>query len=279
MMYVFRFKECFIPQVKKKQEENGQREKVLLILDNAPSHPAVEELNAIDKDFEVICLPPSLTALIQPMNQGVIEATKRIYKLSLARQFLSRADDTSFEQFMRQLTLKDCCEMIATAWDEVSATCLQKAWNNLLESKAPSEEDPLNIYDISDKSILETVNCIPGFNVSTPDIAAWIHEDDSQQTSVRLDEDEIVSIVAKNVLDDNVKEDVIKETQTEKITRTKRRSHSKQQHNTQSSTAQDAVAGITAVYEWFEMRPECTSSDLKVLNKIRDIAVNSAMYR
>ncbi|GFW72401.1 HTH CENPB-type domain-containing protein [Trichonephila clavipes] len=55
------------------------KQAVLLIINNAPCHPPVEILNAIDDDFSVMYLPPSVTALVQPMDQGVIEKLKRIY--------------------------------------------------------------------------------------------------------------------------------------------------------------------------------------------------------
>lgn len=63
----------FVPGVKKHREMEGKTGKVLLIIDNAPTHPPVETLNAIDDDFEVQFLPPNVTALLQPMDQGIIE--------------------------------------------------------------------------------------------------------------------------------------------------------------------------------------------------------------
>lgn len=50
------FKNTFIPAVKCRQRRDGIKGKVVLLLDNAPSHPSAEELNSIDPDFEV-CVP------------------------------------------------------------------------------------------------------------------------------------------------------------------------------------------------------------------------------
>ncbi|GFU83643.1 jerky protein homolog-like [Trichonephila clavipes] len=69
----------FLPNVKKLREREGKTGKVLLIIDNAPCHPPVEILNAIDDDFSVLYLPPNVTALVQPMDQGVIKKFKKIY--------------------------------------------------------------------------------------------------------------------------------------------------------------------------------------------------------
>ena len=76
----------FIPNVKKHREREGKTGKVLLILDNAPCHPPVEILNAVDHDFNVMYLPPNVTALLQPMDQGVIDKLKRIYRKQVLRR-------------------------------------------------------------------------------------------------------------------------------------------------------------------------------------------------
>ncbi|KAJ8950691.1 hypothetical protein NQ318_012771 [Aromia moschata] len=47
-----------------------------LILYNASAHPSSTELNEIIPQFFVVYLPPNVTSLIQPMDQGVISALK-----------------------------------------------------------------------------------------------------------------------------------------------------------------------------------------------------------
>ena len=58
----------FIAQVKRQREQEGRNEKVLLVLDNVPSHPSEDTLNKIDNCFRVMFLPPNPTALLQPMD-------------------------------------------------------------------------------------------------------------------------------------------------------------------------------------------------------------------
>ncbi|XP_025413242.1 jerky protein homolog-like [Sipha flava] len=43
----------FIPKVKQEQEYKGRKGKVLLLLDNAPSHPSAEKLNIVDPNFKL----------------------------------------------------------------------------------------------------------------------------------------------------------------------------------------------------------------------------------
>ncbi|GBN09577.1 hypothetical protein AVEN_21128-1 [Araneus ventricosus] len=55
--------------------------KVLLVLDNVPSHPSEEELK--DSNIQAVFLLPNVMALIQPMDQDVIESVKRRYRRKL----------------------------------------------------------------------------------------------------------------------------------------------------------------------------------------------------
>ncbi|KAK0056907.1 tigger transposable element-derived protein 1 [Biomphalaria pfeifferi] len=50
---------------------------VLLILDNAPGHPA--HLDKCTPNIKVLYFPPNTTSLIQPTDQGVISTFKAYY--------------------------------------------------------------------------------------------------------------------------------------------------------------------------------------------------------
>ena len=61
--------------------------------------------------------PPNVTALIQPMDQGVIEKLKRLYKKQFLQHLLLADDDQeSVVAFSKKLNLKDCCCMLAESW-------------------------------------------------------------------------------------------------------------------------------------------------------------------
>ncbi|KFD66801.1 hypothetical protein M514_20945, partial [Trichuris suis] len=73
------FKGTFIPEAKKYQSSAGKTGEVLLLIDNAPAHPSVEYLDAVDEFVTVKFLPPNVTPLIQPMDQGVIMVGMRYW--------------------------------------------------------------------------------------------------------------------------------------------------------------------------------------------------------
>lgn len=73
-----RFDKIFIHEVKKHQKSLGKESsKVLIILDNSPTHPTQELLERENGLFKKIFLPPNVKSMLQPMDQSVIETMKR----------------------------------------------------------------------------------------------------------------------------------------------------------------------------------------------------------
>lgn len=82
----------FIPEVTAFQIEHlkvsPEVVKALLLFDNAPAHPNVDELSGNDGKIVCMTLPPNTTPLIQPMDQGIIEACKRLYRTKFLNEAL-----------------------------------------------------------------------------------------------------------------------------------------------------------------------------------------------
>lgn len=70
----FRYKEIFIPQVLEQQKKTGEVGKIILILDNAASHPNLMELNSVHENSEVEYLLPNV------IDQGLISLMKKTIK-------------------------------------------------------------------------------------------------------------------------------------------------------------------------------------------------------
>ena len=54
------------------------------------AHPSEDELVSADGKITAKFLPPNVTALVQPMDQGVLESIKRVYKKSILRDLISQ---------------------------------------------------------------------------------------------------------------------------------------------------------------------------------------------
>ena len=66
------FHEKFVPGVKAFCQKAQIPYKGLLLIDNAPSHPATSKLESRDGKVTTIFLPPNTTSVIHPRDQGVL---------------------------------------------------------------------------------------------------------------------------------------------------------------------------------------------------------------
>ena len=134
----------FVPYVRMKLKALGQECKAVLVLDNCSAHPDASELVCDDGKIIVKFLPPNVTSLIQPMDQGVIETVKRSYKKKLLRGVII-ADDRgeSIIDFLKSVNMNKIIQYVSEAWNEVKATTLRKSWNKILPS-APKCTNPQN---------------------------------------------------------------------------------------------------------------------------------------
>ena len=69
------FTDEFIPKVRQHLKDIGLEQKAVLVLDNAPSHTKFYKDSPVGKDYKMWCvfLPANTTALIQPMDQAVLD--------------------------------------------------------------------------------------------------------------------------------------------------------------------------------------------------------------
>jgi len=86
------FTEHFFPSIKRYCKIKKIEQRALLLIDNASSHPTnLSELTTCII-VEVIFLPPNTTALIQPMDQGVISNFKAYYLRRTFKQMFEKTD-------------------------------------------------------------------------------------------------------------------------------------------------------------------------------------------
>lgn len=145
----------FIPSVQEMQTKTGNYGRVLLLIDTAKCHPSKEILNSVNENFQVIFIPSRITTLIQPMNQGIIEKTKRMYRKLFIESMLNYTDEMNLDEFMEFHTMEDCCFMMSNAFESVTMLHLKNAWNKLY---GLSQLDEKNI-DQDDEMLEDKVFC------------------------------------------------------------------------------------------------------------------------
>ncbi|CAG4934403.1 unnamed protein product [Parnassius apollo] len=204
----------FIPEVKKRQNDIGKQENLLLLLDNAPTHPSAELLERENGKFKVKFLPSNVTSLLQPMDQSIIETLKRIYRKQLLRRLLS-VDEDNVEvvlSFFKEMNLKECCYMVVDAWDLIEKKTLNKAWNRV------HNRENENLITNMDDSILEDINDLMlkiqiCQDCDEDDMKEWITCDSNDQGFQIMSDDEIV----ENILQINEQQEMQEDETEENI--------------------------------------------------------------
>lgn len=106
--------------------------KILLIIDNAPTHPP--DLVELNENVKVVFVPPNTTAIMQPMDQGVIASFKAYYLRRTFKQLLEGTDGEdkpTIKEYWRSYNILHAIKNIEKAWSEVTEKCLNSVWGKL----------------------------------------------------------------------------------------------------------------------------------------------------
>ncbi|CAM5133976.1 unnamed protein product [Natator depressus] len=126
------FHKCLFPEVRQYLEEKGLDFKVLLIVDNAPGHPAA--LRFAHNDVEVVFLPPNTTSILQPLNQGMIRCFKATYTRLMFSRIRSTMDadpNLNAMECWKSFNIADCITYIKQAMDAIKPETVNACWQNL----------------------------------------------------------------------------------------------------------------------------------------------------
>lgn len=201
------YRNFFVPSVKQFLRSHNLPLKALLILDNAPGHPDVDDLRVKTADgfIEVLYMPANTSALIQPMDQNIIKMVKSHYKRSLLMDVVSQESDISAS--LSRYDIRDAVFNVALAWRKVPTSTIIKSWKPLwpshpLLAKGDNDQDLLdmnesnNLQEISDflsKKVPGPASCHQGTSesCSLEEIRLWLTEEDEEE--LILSDDQIIA--------------------------------------------------------------------------------------
>ena len=84
-----------------------ENQKVLLFLDNTPSHP--ETFHGNLKNIKLVFLPQNTTSQLQPCEAGIIWNVKVKYRKQLLKHIVSRIDDgKKASEIIQEVDLLQC---------------------------------------------------------------------------------------------------------------------------------------------------------------------------
>jgi len=144
--------DIFIPWLEalNKKFASGRRQ-VLLLVDNAPSHFQNGEI-PLFSNMTVHCLPPNCTAHLQPMDAGIINDFKVIYKRLYLEDIIKRFEELqpSDASSLHKIEIRKAIDFISSAWSEVRTTTIANCWKHtgILPNQPPTPMVQENLNNI-----------------------------------------------------------------------------------------------------------------------------------
>ncbi|KAG0438971.1 Tigger transposable element-derived protein 6 [Dictyocoela muelleri] len=121
------------------QSFKQKKQKILLVLDNCPSHKVTCELTNI----ETLFLPKNSTSRLQPLDAGIIRSFKAKFFNHQLTSIVQKVSPTvHIETLYKNLTLKDAVIFCKYAWDEVSCETIRNCWKKALPIFVQSDISP-----------------------------------------------------------------------------------------------------------------------------------------
>nr|XP_034194633.1 tigger transposable element-derived protein 1-like [Osmia lignaria] len=169
------YEEHFKPSVQMYKTESGMLGKVILLVDNCASHKKIRP--QVDEHFEIIYLPPNTTALIQPMDQGVIAKFKISYRHKMLRRVLQYGQ--GMQEFYHKFNIKECINLVAESWTDITSANLQASWNKIL----CRESREIDVCDTSMHSeMTDIINALTVENNDSEELNTVLTHLDEQET-------------------------------------------------------------------------------------------------
>ncbi|KAK7586132.1 hypothetical protein V9T40_004008 [Parthenolecanium corni] len=163
-------------------ELRRQKRKILLLVDNCPSHSEVTL-----EYIRLVFLPPNTTSVMQPMDQGVVKCLKGHYRKLLVLRMI--ADMELKKETV--INILDAILMLHQSWTEISSSTIANCFRNSgLCGKAPTPA--LADFEIADE--LATILPLVSTSISGNEYSAI---DDKIITAEILSDEEIVADVQK----------------------------------------------------------------------------------
>ncbi|XP_052221853.1 tigger transposable element-derived protein 6-like [Dreissena polymorpha] len=132
------------------QRMRRARRNVLLLLDNAPSHPPDLQLTNV----KIVFLPANTTSKLQPLDQGIIQNMKQLYRKRLLRSVLSKINKESMSavELSKCVSVLDAVQWVHSSVNEIKretvSGCFKKSGVHFDDS------DNLPLSELSDNMSL-----------------------------------------------------------------------------------------------------------------------------
>ena len=171
-----------------------QNRKILLLLDNCPSHIILQEYSNINLKY----LPPNSSGYIQPMDQGIIASFKSYFnrfKLNFITQIVENSEINVYKAY-KSINLKNVILFTNMAWKSVKTDTLKNGFNKLSKSIPKVDKKDkicrsVNLF-VKSNNILDPINAKQFMNYQFNENDALLENINHNQNNAEND-DEIES--------------------------------------------------------------------------------------
>jgi len=166
---------------------NGK--KIALVLDGATSHVEVETVN-----ITLVFLIPNTTSVCQPMDQGIIQAFKMLYRKKVVYEYMTAFD----ENRPPNITLKTALEWILISWKDMKTTtfvnCFKKA--GILPSIQGDDSGDRQVQADLDEEIRDIQDDI---ELENDIIAEWFDFDAYLETDQVVNDETLIEAILDDI--------------------------------------------------------------------------------
>ena len=103
-------------------ELKKKNRRILLIVDNCPSHTTPQDL----KFIKLVFFPPNVTSILQPCDQGIIKSLKTHYRKLHVSQIIQRIENNQ----PTKLSVLDAILLASKAWDNVTSSTIKNCFRH-----------------------------------------------------------------------------------------------------------------------------------------------------
>lgn len=184
--------------VKFNAEMKRKNRKIILLIDNCTPHNETPKLDCIRVEY----FPPNCTAVLQPLDQGIIKAVKTRYRALLMKHILQGIDRNE----ETKTNVKEAMEMIAGAWGDVSQTTIVKCWGHAAINNFDTTDAEDDLEEVVPLAELKKLWNSIANSTSVPDnveLNDFLFADDGLLTSYELTDTDIIQSITDNKTEEN----------------------------------------------------------------------------
>ena len=102
-----------------------EERKILLLMDNSPTHKILK-FKEDYSNIKCVYIPPNTSALIQPIDMGIIKCIKTAYREKLGTWILANEEKGNLE--LKKIKILDTIIWVNQAWKNLQTTTIVNCW-------------------------------------------------------------------------------------------------------------------------------------------------------